>query len=333
MEIKNIKVSETIIKYKESKYKSLIEKNIHLLPILNKKILKFELINSNEAFANAIRRVFNDELLIKCLNTSIFNIKTDDKYILHDTIIERLNSISIKQDIIEDLEFQIRVTNNTDGIIKIYSKDIINKKIKNDKNIYFNPNILLCTLKPNKYLFIDNITINKEYGYNNNIYSLGSHKYKILNTDFKELSLNVESKDFELQLITNGNIELKPLINNIYDNLYFRLLKIQTAINQYELEKNSSDINKIINEIFIINNNNIYEIHINNEYHTIGNLLTYYIYKLESSIELINYKLEHPLRHKIIVNIKHNNYKKLCNDAINNIIKDLDKFKKYFDKI
>jgi DNA-directed RNA polymerase subunit L len=330
MEVKNINVSETIINYKESKYKSLIEKNTHLLPVFNKKILKFELINSNEAFANAIRRVFNDELLIKCLNTSIFNIKTDDKYILHDTIIERLNSISIKQDIPDDIEFQIKVTNNTDGIIKIYSKDIINKK---NKNMYFNPNILLCTLKPNKFLFIDKIVINKEYGYNNNIYSLGSYKYQILNTDFKELSLNVDSKDFELELITNGNIELNVLINNIYENLYFRLIKVQTAINNYELEKNSNDVNKIINEIFIINNNNIYEIHINNEYHTIGNLLTYYIYNLDTSIELINYKLEHPLRHKIVVNIKHNNYKKLCNDAINNIIKDLDKFKKYFSKI
>lgn len=330
MEVKNINVSDTTIKYKESKYKSLIEKNTHLLPTFNKQILKFELINSNESFANAIRRVFNDELLIKCLNTSIFNIKTDDKYILHDTIIERLNSISIKQDIPDDIEFQIKVTNNTDGIIKIYTKDIINKT---NKNMYFNPNILLCTLKPNKFLFIDKIVINKDYGYNNNIYSLGSYKYQILNTDFKELSLNVESKDFELELLTNGNIELNVLINNIYDNLYFRLIKVQTAINNYELEKNSSDVNKIINEIFIINNNNIYEIHINNEYHTIGNLLTYYIYKLDPSIELINYKLEHPLRHKIVVNIKHNNYKKLCNDAINNIIKDLDKFKKYFNKI
>ncbi len=332
MEVKNIEITEYSIKYDNSKYKSIIEKNKHLLPNFNKKGLKFQLLNSNESFANGIRRVFNDELLVKCLDTSIFNIKTDDKYILHDTIIERLNTISINQNINEDSIFSINIENNTNDIIKIYSKDIINKKNKNDKTIYFNQNILLCTLKPNKYLIIDKIHINKEYGYNNNIYSIGTFKYQIINTDFSELSLNKVCTDFELELITNANIEIIELINSIYDNLYLRLKKIQNSINNYELEKNATDINKIVNEIFIINNNNIYEIHINNEYNTIANLLTYYIYSLIPTIELINYKLEHPLRHKIVINIKHPNYKKLCNDAIDNIIKDLDIFKKTLSK-
>jgi len=328
MEIKNIKIIDYSINYNDSKYKSIIDKNKNILPTLVKKGIQFELLNSNEAFANAIRRIFNDELLVKCLHTNIFDIHTDDKYILHDTIIERLNTISIKQDIDPDLIFQLNVINNTNDIIKIYTKDIINKKNKNDKTIYFNPNILICTLKPNKYLNINNININQEYGYNNHIYSIGSFNYEIINTDFKKLSLNNDCTDFKIELINNANIELKGLINLIYDNLFFRLKKIQQDINNYQLEKNSSDVNKILNEIFIINNNNIYEIHINNEYHTIGNLLTSYIYKLDKTLELINYKLEHPLRHKIIINIKHSNYKKLCNDAINEIIKDLDLFKK-----
>jgi DNA-directed RNA polymerase subunit L len=328
MDVKNIKINDYSIKYDKSKYKSIIEKNIHLLPLLSKQGIQFELINSNEAFSNAIRRIFNDELLIKCLHTHIFDIKTDDKYILHDTIIERINSISINQKIDDDIIFHINVINNTNDIIKIYSKDIINKKNKNDTNIYFNPNILICTLKPNKYLYINDIKIHKDYGFNNHIYSIGSFSYEIINTNFQELSLNNDCKDFRIELINNSNIELSYLINEIYNNLYFRLKKIQQAINEYQLEKYSSDINKILNEIFIIKNNNIFEIHINNEYHTIGNLLTYYIYNILNSIELINYKLEHPLRHKIIIYIKHNNYKQLFNDAINNIIKDLDIFKK-----
>lgn len=338
MQIQNIHTIDYDIKYEKSKYKELIEQNKHLLPTFNKKGLKFQLLNSNEAFANSIRRIYNDELLVRCLDTKIFNIFTDDKYILHDTIIERINSISLNQEeILDDTIFHLNVTNNTNDIIKIYSKDIINKKSsnnkKNEEKLYFNPNILICTLKPNKYLNINSITINQEYGYNNHLYSLGSFNYKIINTDFSQLSLNTTSTDFELELINNSNISLKGIIHKIYDNILFRLKKIQQAINSYELEKQSTDINKIISEIFIINNNNIYEIHINNEYHTIGNLLTYYIYNLNKNIELVNYKLEHPLRHKIIINIKHPQYKKLCNDAIDNIITDFTTLKNSLTKI
>jgi DNA-directed RNA polymerase subunit L len=109
--------------------------------------------------------------------------------------------------------------------------------------------------------------------------------------------------------------------------LHIRLRYIQDSINNYNINLNSTDINKLINDIFIIENNNIYEIHINNEYHTIGNLITKYVFNLDQNIELINYKLEHPLRHKIIINIKHNDYKKIINDAIEKIILDLNQFK------
>ena len=64
MEVKNIKVNDYSINI-NNKYKSILEKNQHLLPTLNKVGLQFQLINSNEAFANSIRMVFNDELLVK----------------------------------------------------------------------------------------------------------------------------------------------------------------------------------------------------------------------------------------------------------------------------
>jgi DNA-directed RNA polymerase subunit L len=281
-------------------------------------------------FANAIRRVFNDELYVKCLDSSIFDIKTDDKYILPDTILERINQLSLYQSIPDNLKFSLNVINNTNDSIKIYSNNIKNAN-KNDNNKYFNQNILLCTLKSNKYLVINNITIKKNNGINNNNYSLGSFCYKSINTDFNTLSLNNNNTDFELELILNivkdTKKDLEYLINSIYDNLYIRLKNIQTKIENYIIEDNSTFINKIIHDLFIINKNNIYEIHINNEYHTIGNILTKYVYQLDKNIELINYKLEHPLRYKIIVNIKHSNYKKIINDAIDNSLSDLLIFK------
>lgn len=331
MNIKNIKTTEYSIDLKNKYFNDIIKKNNLTLPNLNKESIEFELLNSNEAFANAIRRVYNDELLIKLLDVNIYDLKTDDKYILPDNIIERLNLIPIKQDINKDVIFQINIVNNTNDIIKIYSKDIINKN-KQDKNVYFNNNILICTLKPNHYLYINNIKINSNYGYIDNKYSLGSYNYEIINTDFNIHSLNNNIKDFRIELITNGNIHIKSLINLIYDTLYVRLKYIQESINNYNINLNSTDINKLINDIFIIENNDIYEIHINNEYHTIGNLITKYVYNLDSNIELINYKLEHPLRHKIIINIKHNEYKKILNDAINKIIEDLILFKNLLTK-
>lgn len=331
MEVKNIKINNYSIDINKSKYKTLLDNNKHLLPIYTKLGLEFQLINSNEAFANAIRTVFNDELLIKYLDVSIFNINTDDKYILPDNIIERIASIPLLQNTNINKKYKLQITNNSNDIIKVYSKEL--KTLDNSKSIDFNPNILICTLKPNKYLSINNITINQDYGFNNNIFSLGSFSYEIINTDFQSLSLNTNSTDFQLELINNGNIDMNELVNKIYDNLYIRLKKIQNDINTYQLENHSSDISKILTDLFIIKNSNsngsnqLYEIHIINEYNNIGNLLTKYIYDLDNTIELINYKLEHPLRHKVIINIKHNQYKKLCNNAIDNILKNLNTFK------
>lgn len=328
MKVSNIQINDYSIKYNTSKYKDLIEKNKHLLPTFTKLGLQFQLLDSNEAFANAIRVVFNDELLVKYLDGSIFEINTNDKYLLPDNILERIALIPLKQNTNINKKYKINITNNTTDIIKVYSKEI--KSLDSSTSIDFNPNILLCTLRPNKHLIINNIKINEDHGFQNHIFSLGSFQYEIINTDFKTLSLNTNSSDFQLELINNGNIELDDLVNKIYDNLYVRLKKIQTDINAYQLENHSSDISKILTDVFIIKNadsNDLYEIHLVHEYNNIGNLLTKYIYDLDNNIELINYKLEHPLRHKVIINIKHSQYKKLINNAIENIIKDLNTFK------
>lgn len=351
MKVENIKVNDFNIEYENTKFKDLINSNKHLLPNLNKKSVSFDIIDTNEAFANAIRRVYNDELVVKCLDINVHNLVTNDKYILTDNIKERINLISLVQNIDKETKFSLNVVNNTNDIINIYTRDINNKN-KNDKKIYFNMNIQICSLKPNRFINISDIYINKDYGYNNAIYSLGSWKYKAINTDFNIASLNNNVKDFSLELINNSNMEIKEIIINIYENLYFRLKKIQTSINDYVLHginTNSEEVNKIMNasnDLYIINNklikdsnildidgsipeeiSNIYEIHINNEYHTIGNLIAKYVFLQEPSIELINYKLIHPLTHKLIITIKHSEYKKIINNAIEQIIKDLIIFK------
>jgi DNA-directed RNA polymerase subunit L len=345
MKVENIVLKTHLIKYENSKFKELIETNKHLIPNKFKQTLSFDILETNEAFANGIRRVFNDELLVKCLDISVHNITTNDKYILPDNIKERINLISLDQSIRENVIFSLNIVNNTNDTINIYTSDLLNKN-KNDNNNYFNKNIQICTLKSNKFINISSITINKEYGYNNNVYSIGSFKYKCINTDFNKSSLNNNLKNFHLEFTNNANIEMKTLISNIYSTLFIRLKKIQDNVNSYIINDNAEDVNfaKSKNsDIYIIANNSIkdlnstdqtnnnindlYEIYINNEYHTIGNLITKYVFLLNEDIELINYRLIHPLTHKIIISIKHPEYKKIINDSIEQIIKDLLLFK------
>lgn len=345
MNIQNIKINNYNINYDNSKFKQIIENNKHLLPNMNKQSISFDIINSNEAFANAIRRVFNDELPTKCLEINYHNVVTNDKFILIDNIIERINLIPILQTIDISTTFSLNIHNDTNDIINIYTKDLVNKN-KNDKAQYFNLNIQICSLRPNRHLNINNIHPGINYGYNNSIYSIGSFKYEAINTDFSIPSLNNDVTDYHLELINNSNIPIKNLINLIYETLYIRLKKIQDYINDYNIEKNSDDIHKINDDIYIIQNNNVkdtnvldnniktdtsfhnlYEIHIKDECHTVGNLLTKYIYSQLPSIEYINYRLHHPLTRKLIITIKHSNYKKIINDAIESIIKDLNVFK------
>lgn len=350
MNITNIKVHNYNIQYENSKFKHIIESNKHLLPNMNKESVSFNILNSNEAFANALRRVFVNELPVKCLSIDTHNIISSDKFILTDNIIERIKLISLQQDIDMNTTFSLNITNDTNDTINIYSRDINNKN-KNDKTKYFNQNIQICSLKPNRYLNINNIKPNINYGYNNAIYSMGSFKYEVINTDFNIPSLQNTLKDFSLEFINNSNISIKKLISLLHETLFIRLKKIQDHINDYNIEKNSEDVNKINNDIYILKNNNIldtnlidadlsdtqlnnlYEIHIKNECHTIGNLITKYVYLRLPAIELINYRLHHPLSRRLIINIKHSDYKKIMNDSINDIIKDLDKFKSSFNNV
>jgi len=353
MNITNIKIHNYNIQYENSKFKQLIDANKHLLPNMKKESVSFNILNSNEAFANALRRVFINELPVKCLNVEMHNIVTNDKFILVDNIIERIKLISIYQDIDMNTTFSLDINNNTNDTINIYTKDLINKN-KNDKTKYFNINMQLCSLKPNRYLNINNIKPDINYGYNNAIYSMGSFKYEAINTDFTIPSLKNSITDFSLEFINNSNISIKRLISLLHETLYVRLKKIQDYINDYDIEKNSDDLNSNkdslkANDIYIIKNNNIvdtnlidnnlsdvefnnlYEIHIKDECHTVGNLITKYVYLQLPSIELINYRLHHPLSRRLIITIKHSDYKKIINDSINNIIKDLNTFKSSFN--
>ena len=332
MEVTNIIVIDNKINYENTIFKDLLNNNKHLFPNKLQKTLSFKLSNCNIELANAIRRIITNELEIKILKVNITDVNTDDKYILPDLIKDRIELISIDQNIPNDCKFKLTVSNNTLDITNITSNDLIllNHKELNIKNL-FNTNIIICYLNSNKYITINDIIIHTDTGYNNGKYSLCSVKYDIINTDFKIPTLNNNNTDFQFKIKTNGNIEPIKIINLVEENLNKRLDIIENNINKFNKIYNSNDKQLLdTNDLYIIKNYDIYNYYINNESHTIGNLLVRYIYDLEPTIELINYTIPHPSKNQFILNIKHSDHNKLLINAINKIKKDIKLFKSYF---
>jgi len=331
MEVTNIKIVENTIKYKDTIFESLLEDNKHLFPVNNHKTISFELLNSNTELANAIRRVITNELEVKLLQVNINDIKTDDKYILSDIIKDRIESIPINQNIPDDYIFKLSITNNTLDIHDVNSSDLLLMNYKKNTNELFNQNMKICYLNSNKYITINDIHVNKNTGFYNGKYSLCTVNYEIINTDFKIASLNNDNTDFKMSIKTNGNIEPIEIIKSVVLNLEKRLKIIESYIIEYNKIYNSSDIQLVdTNNVYIIKNYDLFSYYINNESHTIGNLLVKYIYNIDNNIELINYSIPHPSKHQVIINIKHTEHNSIILKSIKNIIKDLHVFQSYF---
>lgn len=350
MKVENVKFHTQTLDKKNKLYSILKENNVDLWH-MDKNSLSFDLIDSNEAFANALRRTFNDELEVYALYVHPSNMDSDDKFILPDNILERINLIPIVQSNVKDLVLSIKITNLSDDILNIYSNDIkINTKkgmVSSEK--LFNQNIQICSLRSGKYLYVNNIVAKSKEGYINNTHTLGTHRYECINTDLTIPSLDNTLKDFRIEFCDNGNSDPKEMAQLVYNNLSKRVNKVKSLISAYEIPTNVDAItlhnDTTNNDLYIIQNtkiidlhssnpnvlnkdtrvncDNLYEIHVKNEYHTIGNIITKYVYTECKDIELISYKLDHILKHKIIVNIKHSEYKKIIDNALSNFLKDL----------
>ncbi len=354
MKVANIKTDNLSLDKTNKYYKMLENRGINI-EFNSKNVLSFDLLDSNEAFANGIRRVFNDELETFQMDVKPQDITTDDKFILPDLIRERLNLIPFAQSFstpIEQIKFQIHMENEDEDIIKIYSKDIkmkIGNKILEVDNKLFNNNVQICSLRPKCHLYLNNIHLSKRYGYNNNAHTIGTVRYQCLNVDFSKSCLEQNLTDFRMELCDNSQSSCKEMVELIYNNLFFRLTKFKKLVMDYEIPPDSeSNVDQSLNanlELYIINNtkiidlkaegdinkknvDNLYEIHVNNEYHTVGNIVAKYVFMIDNNIELINYKLVHILKHKIVITIKHPDYKKIISKAVDNFISDLSLWKK-----
>lgn len=321
MQVKNIKIIEDKILYKNTIFNDIINNNLHLLPQFLHKQFKFEIINTNNDFANAIRRCLINELDIKILTVHMSDIFVDDKYLLTDLIKDRIELLSINQNIPDNLKFQLNVTNDTLNIMNIMSSDLIPNDGSSNNN-YFNTNIKICELNSNKTIVINNIKVNTNNGIFNSKYELACIEYEVINTDFTINSLNNNVTDFRFNIRTNGNIELYNIITMVVNNLETRLKLIESNIINTDLQ---------FQDFYITKTLDITEYHINNEKWTIGNLLCWYVYIIDNTIVVFPYE-EHELKNKIIIKIIHNDPNKILLKAIKLIINDLHLFKRSFIK-
>ena len=313
------------INYKNTKFEKLFKDNNNLIPDFEHSTLTFNIYNTKSSFVNALRRCIIDEVSVKSLYFDLTDISTDDNFVLSDLIQKRIETIKILQSINTDITFNLNVYNNTTKIMSI-TTDLIQNVNTKDNTIYFNKNIKICDLKPNKFININNIHIKQEYGYNNSIYSIGKASYKVINTNMDKVqTLSTDASEFTFYIYSNGNIQTKDILFITIDTLKKRLENINNLITNYNNDK--------INDELIINQtNNLTLYKIKNEYHTLGNLLKDYMFDLDISTKLLNYNNDHPSKNEITIKTDNPDSDKLIINAINNILEDLKNLYNVFKK-
>ena len=334
--VSNIKKNIHNIQLKNTPYASLQ----HLVPNISHAVVSFEMHHASVAFANAIRRCLTNELELKYLTVDMADIDIPNgTNIVKEVVLQRIESIPISQTISSNETFKLYKNNNTlelmdvnsDSILPISTK--VEKKEKKEKNIkpnvshqLFTDKITICSLDVNQYICIDNIHITSARGKDNGRAALGTIGFKVLNQDMKKhSSLTVYPTSFQFRMETNGNFN-QALMDPIYmvvGDLERRLTIIENALKGEEYDQG----------VHYSTEFNVFKLFVPNESHTIGNLLKQYIYNLDPSIEYVNYRIIHPSKEEMVIDIKnHTDPKKICMDAIVSIKKDLHTFESFFMK-
>jgi len=351
--VKNIEIKEKSFKDINTKLKNIInimkEYGINnpeeLLPQSIKYYVKFEIDNCYSALANAIRRCLIAEIKVKCLNIEMVDITTDDEFIISDALIKNINLIPINQNYeTKDLGLELYIKNNTNQMMDVYLSDFTlyhDKKNKVEANLLDlipEVNIPIVKLSPNKFLQIKNFKIIE--GYNKD----DAAKFTLLNNvSYKPIdiepydnfnksgskSINTNPKKFEISYITKANIDPKNVMILCCESLIFKINKFLELINNY-VKKIGND-NFYGDEILEVTRNNDYYIYkCNNEYLTLGNLLSQKIFILDETILFTSATVERLDTEKMILKIRHTEPDKILRDAIHDCLGDLEIIKNNF---
>lgn len=321
-----------------------LQKVQELLPQKSKYTVSFELSQTNASLANGIRRCLRDE--IETLSFDFDenkDVDSNDPFILSDFVKKQVDLLPINQDLdYSKYEITLNKENNTDEIIDVTSDDFIildNKKKKDTRSIV-GGNIVICRLRPNSHLIINNIFVSKGIAIKNAAkYNLLSNvTYKILDVDplietkighTGTSSMRSEPKTFFISYTTHRNID-KPrsVMIKCCDTLINRLKLILT-----EMKKISNkDVIYTSDLITLESVGDLHKIYIHGEYWTIINMITWYCYtSTKRNIKSVIPSLLHPEKEVGIVSIIHPEFSSVIQKSITNIIADLEIVKSQFN--
>lgn len=257
-------------------------------------------ISAETCIANAIRRVLTDELPVYVLHTEIADIDTDSEA-THDQIQTQLKLCPITQEYEDKLVGSLDFKNETSE-----NRIITTHDLKFERGIHANQvvdKIPLFNLAPLRFVKINKIKSVLETGYD----GVGMSVENIL---YRELS----ERKYEISYTVNHYN--KDRWNDAIDNIIERL----TAIADF-LNKKSESL------AMYLKIGDINELSVNNESHTIGELINRYIYLADKSCDFVAYRQEHPLVRRIIIKWRHSSGVKIALTAIDNARKDLELLK------
>lgn len=352
IKVKNVKINEINFDKKNFKdfdkcieYVKLIDTDYKkYLPKNSSHCVEFELIDTNADFANCIRRFLLDEIYINSMHVDVDDIVTNDNFILSDLFKKNIELIPFTQRIsdeeIKDINISLNITNTTDDIINIYSRDItITDKKNNQMNVdnYFSGNIPLITLHSNKSIECKKINIVNGCGKEDagKFCLLSNLSYEILDViplDEQKFnrtghsSLISDPQHFKLSYKTHRNIEPKTIMHMCCNQLINRLQNILKEFNS--IKDDSTSYFSDLLEVELKEDVKLY--HFKNEYWTIGNIIARYGYLEFKDVKFICSCIIHPSIEESIVKIIHGESTKILKSAIKKILDDLEILKKAF---
>lgn len=284
--------------------------------------LEFDVVNGSAPLANALRRCAMNEIPIKVATCHIDNYSTNDEFLIRENIIKRLNNICLNQDIVtEKTQLKLNIKNTGTDLIDIHTWDFTatdgNKNI-NIKNIC--NDVVLCTLNASRYLnmYCDVIEGVGEMGKDSGIFQLCYTGISLSqdiqpidasnNQNMNNSSLNTDPHHHKIILECNGEIKSDNLLDVIIQCLIGRF--------EYLMKKDNPDTIETISD-------DVLELLILNESHTVGNLVKYYMLR-DFDLPFVSYEVKaNYLECKIIIrNESIEESKKMYYKTLQNIIND-----------
>lgn len=286
----------------------------------------------NYVYVNTLRRVIIEEIPSYGINNDLIVINKNSSVYNNDYIRNRLENfplvgLDIKFDLEEynnlrrytrgiesynneyednNINMYLDVKNTEDKIINVTTDDM--KYYINEQSIdsIYSNKILICKLKKDEEINLS-LKVDKGVGLNHSRYSVAHVYYE-----------EDDNNNYLLTIEPRGQLEVEEILKRSCEIIKYKLNLIKDKIGKDKIIDNGNGI-----------------IILNNEDHTIGNLLTYRLQE-NKDIILAGYELEHLLIKdvKIKYTIKSGkSINDILDKEINNLIKYYENLEKEFSKL